>query len=220
MEMANNPASADVAGRARAFFAKLLTWGRPPHADVETVEIEVKLISGEALNVITNAANISVRSLKQEIVRLNGTPVADQMIYASNSEEALFDDEVVGPEASPLTLIVGTAPETANEALYNGTLLNDPDRVRAALDAGADPNWKHLDYNKRSPLLNVTFLTGNSDGVMAASHVDIISQLLKAGADPDQPDHFGNTPREARLNNSKLQRMFEAHSRAPRPPCD
>jgi ankyrin repeat protein len=79
-------------------------------------------------------------------------------------------------------LVVGMDPDTAGEVLCNAVRLNNIDNVRAALDAGANVNWR--DQGGYTAL--IWAVCGNRP-------LEIVNALIAAGADVNVQDRFGRT---------------------------
>lgn len=69
----------------------------------------------------------------------------------------------------------------ADDVLTNAVDHDQARTVRALLDAGADPNRRHME----TPVLSLA---------VAKNHASIVDLLLAKGADPNAPNHFGERP--------------------------
>jgi ankyrin repeat protein len=79
-------------------------------------------------------------------------------------------------------VIVGMDADMAGEVLYNAVRLNNIDKVREAIQAGANVNWR--DQDGRTALMWA---------VMNDQPVEIVNALIAAGADVNVQDQDGAT---------------------------
>lgn len=94
-------------------------------------------------------------------------------------------------------IAAGALPNQANDlGLTPLMAANDhPDRVRALLDAGADPNARTSIALKGATVLTAAVLNGvGPDATVRARNHQVLQALLAAGADPNGVDGNGRTP--------------------------
>jgi hypothetical protein len=94
------------------------------------------------------------------------------------------------------------AEDRGSSALLDAVMIRRPDMARILMDAGAD--------------VNLTSKDGQSALIIAAGAGDpsCVEMLLKAGADPDEPDALGASARKyaALFHNRDIQSLFDTYA--------
>jgi hypothetical protein len=170
-----------------------------------TISLDVFNMKGETISVEVGKGS-TIADVKVQIEKQNGAHVLAQMLFHGDQEDELKTTMVVEASMSPLSLIL-IPSEELQLSLWDACSTCYVAGVRVALDASANANWSHLDFNKRTVLQQVLRRHMATD---EQSVIEIVKLLLEAGADPLKKDHLGADAFGSCTNRPVIRELLNA----------
>jgi len=139
--------------------------------------------TAETFVVATKSTEYAVGAPIETDQTVTTTTLSSSTVYSSSTTDLTKDS--IENESTRASLTISDQSATVmgdlNSRLFRAVLGGDAPQVRAAIQDGADVNWRENDR----PMIGWAAQDGS---------VEMISILLESGADINNPDGFGDTP--------------------------